>query len=127
LICLSVYSTQQANTKNNIQKTHATGFSRVTAGLLPQKFPEGAAVKSTPRGEAVLLRVQLIGEIYVCFTIQQISKHQAGALQMTRVDLKIAPIQCAVRVVVINLALPLRILAPLNGERDTASRTKLSA
>ena len=39
---------------------------------------------------------------------------------MNGVDLKISPVQGSVRVVMINLAFPLRVLGPLNRQSDAA-------
>ena len=73
------------------------------------------------------LLVELVGEIDVSPAIQQIAQIEPGPLQMDRIDLEIAPVQSAIGVVVIDLALALRIFSALNGQGDAAIRTELPA
>ncbi len=72
-------------------------------------------------------RVQLVCEVDIGATIQQVSKIQAGPLQMNRIDLEVTPIQSAVRIVVIDLTFPRRIFGALNSQGYTAGISELAA
>ena len=61
----------------------------------------------------MLLRVELVSEIDVSFAVEEIAENQAGPLQMYRVDLEVAPVERAIVVVMVDLALACRVLRPL--------------
>src|SRR5579885_2404775 len=94
--------------------------------LPPHVFQIGSAVVGAPRLEAPFA-VQLVGEVDIRLAVQQIAQVQAGALQMHGVDLKVSPVEGAVRIVVVGLTFPLWIFGALDGERHPAIRSKLPA
>lgn len=85
-----------------------------------------AASVRRPRFEA-LLCVELVGEVNIRFTVQQVTKVYSRALQMDSVDLEITPIDRPVGIVMINLALAPRIFSPLDRQRSAARRTEFIA
>ena len=58
-----------------------------------------------------MLLIQLVGEVDIRLAIQEVSKIQPRSLQMPGIDLKIAPIERTVRVVMIDLAAAMWIFA----------------
>jgi hypothetical protein len=76
-----------------------------------------AAIVCAPGGKTVSLLIQLIGKIYVGLAIQEVAQVKAWPLKMYRVDLKVAPIESSVGIVVVDLAFTLRILSALNSQR----------
>src|SRR5262245_12530707 len=68
------------------------------------------------------LPVELKREIDIRFAIQKISKVHSRPLQVYGVDLKVAPIEAAVGVVVIDLAGTAWILGALDCQSDSAIR-----
>lgn len=99
----------------------------VRAPLPPQKAPILPTPVRAPGLEALLLQIKLIGKVDVRPAIQQVTQIQSRPLQVHCVDLEVPPIQSAVRIVVIDLALALRILRPLNCQRHSAGRPELRA
>jgi len=95
--------------------------------LLAQSPAIGTAVIRTPGGEVMLFEIELVSEIDIRFAVEEITQIQPWALQVDRVDLEIAPVQRAVRVVMIDLAFTLRVLDALDGKSCPASRTEFSA
>lgn len=95
--------------------------------LLAQESPVSTVIICAPGRESVTLHVELIREIDIRFAIEQVPQIQTRPFQMYRVDLKIAPIERAVGVVMVDLALALRIFGPLYRESNAASRAKLPA
>jgi hypothetical protein len=79
-----------------------------------------------PRFET-LLGIELVGEVNIRFTVQQITKIYSRALQMDSVDLEITPIERPVRIVMINLAVTPRVFSPLDCQRSAARRTEFVA
>src|ERR1039457_763525 len=86
----------------------------------------GAAVVGTPRLKTAL-RVELVGEVDVRLAVQQVPKIYSRASQMHGVDLEVAPIQRAVRIIMINLAVAARIFCPLNRQRNAACGSEFVA
>ena len=52
-------------------------------------------------------------------------KKQAGAPEVHGIDLKVAPVERAVGIVVVDLALPTRVFGPLNGQCNPARGSEL--
>ncbi len=75
----------------------------------------------------MVLQIEPVREIDVRLAIQQIAQIHAGPLQMNGVDLEIAPVECAIRIVMINLTLALWIFDALDGQRNPAIGPKLAA
>ncbi len=92
-----------------------------------QRAAVSAVVERAPGAKAVLLEIELIGEVDVCFAIEQITEIEPRSFQVNRIDLEVAPIERAVGIVVISFAFALRIFCALNGERYPACRSELLA
>ena len=58
-----------------------------------QEFTVASTLECAPGAEAAFFLVELIGEIDVRLAVEQVSKIQAGMLQMDRVDLEITPVE----------------------------------
>ena len=78
--------------------------------FLTQEFAICTVVVCAPGSEAPL-QIQSVCKIDIRFAVQQIPEVETRSLQVDRVDLKVTPIERAVGVVVIDLAISTRILA----------------
>src|ERR1700690_281612 len=91
-----------------------------------QEFQVCPASVRCPRFET-LLGIELVGEVNIRFTVQQITKIYSHAFQVDSVDLEITPIERPVRIVMISLAVPPRVFSPLDCQRNAARRTEFVA
>jgi hypothetical protein len=90
---------------------------------MSQESPVRTVPVCSPRLEPSL-GVKLVGEVDVCSTVQQRPQVYSRSLEMNSVDLKVTPVERAVRIVVVDFAVAQRVLCPLHGERDSAVRTE---
>ena len=67
-----------------------------------------------------MLKVEFVGKVYIRFAIEQVSKVKVGTLKMDGVDLKIAPVQASISIVVVDLAFARRVFGTLDGEGQPA-------
>lgn len=61
----------------------------------------------------MMLKIEFDGEINIGFAVQQVAQVQTWPPKMYSVDLKIAPVEGSVSIVVINFALTLWIFGTL--------------
>lgn len=78
------------------------------------KLPVSSVLKRTPGAEAALLDIELMRKVNVGLAVEQVAQVKAGSLKMYGIDLEVTPVQAAVSVVVVNVALTLWILSTLN-------------
>ena len=67
----------------------------------------------------------MIREIDIGPAVEQAAKIDSGALQVDGIDLEIAPIERAVRIVMIDFAIAARVFRPLHGECNAARGAEL--
>lgn len=72
------------------------------------------------------LLVEPIREIDVCFAIEQIAQIHATPFEVDSIDLKVAPVEGAVGIVMVDLTFSLRVFDALNSQRNAAIRAKFS-
>jgi hypothetical protein len=80
-----------------------------------------------PRREASVLALKPTGKVDVCLAVQEIAMFKLGHFSDAPCRLENTPIKHAVRVVVMDLALTLRLLRPLDRHSDPAVGAKLPA
>ena len=61
-----------------------------------------------------MLLIELMGKVDIRLAVQEVPQIYTCSLKVHRIDLKIAPIKCTVRVVMINLAAALWIFSALD-------------
>ncbi len=94
---------------------------------LVQVAAVGAVVEGAPGREALLFEVELIGEVDVGFAVQEVAEIQAWSFEVHGVDLKVAPVEGAIRVVVVDFAFAFRILGALDSKSNAAIGAELLA
>ena len=68
-----------------------------------------------------------IREVDVRLAIEQVPEIDARAFQVHRIDLEVAPIECAIGIVMVDFARAARVFGALNGQRDAAYRPEFVA
>ena len=75
----------------------------------------------------MLFEIELIGKVDVGFAVEEVAEIQPRSFEVYGVDLKVAPIERAIRVVVIGFAFALRIFGALDRKRNAAVGAELLA
>ena len=111
----------------NTTASGSAGGFRFSVVSLAHEPPVRSVLKCAPRREAAVFAIELIGEIDIGFAVEQVAKIEARSFEVHGVDLEITPVECAVRVVVVDLTFALRIFGALDGERETAIGSEFAA
>ena len=114
-------------TDATIKPTTSLPERNTVCALFAEEFLVGSAVVCAPGSESLAFTIKLVSEVDVRFAIEQAAQVHAGPLQVNGIDLKVAPVERSIGIVVINFAFSLGILGALDGKGQPAIGAELRA